>query len=179
MTHAFAVSRTAPLLRTSIANHLAATRAALTRISRTPAPSQMCADLLAAYVEQRAIMPLFDLMADSDTPDYRAGLRVDWRLRDLLSTIIKAPTPTTLEGLRTLALAMAIDAEGNLSGGQRGDCDVEYGLAARALVILTRVALPAGFTGFGDEPDHEVREEALMSGPVHVPAWAREEAGAA
>lgn len=177
MSHALVIAHPAPLPRTSLADRLAATRAALARVSKAPAPSQMRAELLAAYAEQRGCMPLFDCEKDHyGTAGHSAGLRVDWRLRDLLSAVIKAPTPTTLEGLRTLALAMAIDAEGNLSRGQHGDCDVEYGLAARALVILTNVALPAGFTGFGDEPDHEAREAALMSGPVTVPAWACEAA---
>ncbi|MCJ2068655.1 hypothetical protein MKK75_07545 [Methylobacterium sp. J-030] len=175
MTHALTATRPTPLLRTSLADRLAATRAALTRTTKTPAPSQIHADLLTAYAEQRAVMPLFDLMADSDTPDYRAAFRVEQCLRELLAAVIKAPTPTTLDGLGTLALAMAIDAEGNLNG-HRGDCEPEYARAARALVILTRVDLPAGFTGFGDEPDHEAREEALMSGPVSVPAWARTDA---
>lgn len=170
---AHALITSTPLLRTSLTERLAATRAAVARVSKAPAPSQIRAELLAAYAEQRSVMPLFDPMTDSTTPGYRAAFRVEARLRDLLTAIIKAPTPTTLEGLGTLALAMAIDAEGNLNG-RRGDCEPEYGRAARALVTLTNVALPAGFTGFGDEPDHEARDEALMSRPVTVPAWAHE-----
>ncbi|MCJ2067569.1 hypothetical protein MKK75_01915 [Methylobacterium sp. J-030] len=175
MTYALTVTRPTPLLRTSLSDRLAATRAALSRVSKAPALSQIRAELLAAYAEQRAVMPLFDLMADSDTPEYRAGLRVERRLREVLAAIIEAPTPTTLDGLGTLALAMAIDAEGNLNG-RRGDCEPEYAHAARALVVLTRVDLPTGFTGFGDEPDHEAREEALMSDPVSIPGWARADA---
>ena len=72
---------------------------------------------------------------------------------------------------------MAIDAQGRLQF--RGDSDREYARAARALIILTGVDLPAGFLGFGDELEFEAREAALLARPGRLPTWAHVETSTA
>ncbi|MCJ2133289.1 hypothetical protein MKK69_04280 [Methylobacterium sp. J-026] len=179
MSHAFATARTTPTLRVSLAERTAALSAALTRVRRTPAAPQSDTRtaLLTAYTEAQDVRPIFEHEDDLGTPSYRAALKVETRLRRLVSEVIEAPTPTTRDGLATLALVMAIDAEGRMQF--RGDSDREYARAARALVILTGITLPASFLGFGDEPEFETRETALLALPGRLPEWARVEASAA
>ncbi|MCJ2093108.1 hypothetical protein MKK67_11450 [Methylobacterium sp. J-072] len=179
MSHAFATARPTPSLRISLAERTAALSAALTRVRRTPvAPqSDTRAALLVAYVEAQDVRPIFEQEDDHSTLRYRAALKVEIRLRRLVSSVVEAPTPITRDGLATLALAMAIDAEGRMQF--RGDSDREYARAARALVLLTGTTLPAGFLGFGDEPGFEGRETALLARPSRLPEWAQVEASAA
>lgn len=142
-----------------------------------PPPSQARTDLLTAYVEAQDAYPICE-REDVGTPRYTAAVAADRRLCRSLSEILGAPTPNTLDGLRTLALAAAISAEGAVRGSPL-DNGRELVATARALLVATDTALPAEFLVFGDEPDFEARERMLLAKPGRLPEWAQVEVVAA
>lgn len=178
MPRAIAISLVSPLslpalMRGALTARLAAIRE---RVALRLSPDAVIrAELLSAYADHRGCMPLFlDLMVDTDHPDHTAAMRVDDRWRRLMRAVIDGAEPTTADGRATLALALTMDAEGNLDG-RRGDCEPEYARAARALLAATRTPLPPGFLGFGDEEGYPARRAALEAATPVIPDWARAE----
>ncbi|MCJ2011805.1 hypothetical protein [Methylobacterium sp. J-076] len=94
----------------------------------------------------------------------RAAILVSNRLWALARETIAMPPPKTMDGLRATALASVILCEAEHSE------DDPTTLAAigvtRAALSVTGTPLPPGFVGFGDETDHEARDDAL---PEHPP----------
>jgi hypothetical protein len=174
LTSALPLSLSLPaLVRDALVARFAAVRE---RVALLLSPEAVIrAELLSAFADHRGCMPLFlDLMVDVDHPDHAAAMRVDARWRCLIRAVIDAPAPLTADGRATLALALAMDAEGNLDG-HRFDCEPEYARAARALLAATRTPLPPGFLGFGDEEGYPARRAALEAATPVIPDWARAE----
>ena len=147
----------------------AALREGLNR--QDPAPGER-ADLydrlLTLYGEDREARPVQG--REDGTVASRAAVLVSNRLWALARETIAMPLPKTLDGLRATALASAILCEAEHSE------DDPTTLAAigvtRAALSVTGTPLPPGFVGFGDEADHEARDDALFAKPGSVPAWA-------
>lgn len=124
--------------------------------------------LLTLYAEDREARPVQG--REDGTVASRAAILVSNRLWALARETIAMPPPKTMDGLRATALASAILCEAEHSE------DDPTTLAAigvtRAALSVTGTPLPPGFVGFGDETDHEARDDALFAKPGSVPAWA-------
>ncbi|MEE7451553.1 hypothetical protein MRF4_29370 [Methylobacterium radiotolerans] len=133
------------------------------------------ARLLAAYEEDRLRRPISGRAEGGDLEE-DAALLVGVRLWQTAREILALPPPSTIDGLVLTALAAMVLTEGDYS-----ESDPEI-LAAvsltRAVMTLTGTPYPAGFVGFGDEPDHEERDAAVYSGTGSLPEWAIEQAKA-
>lgn len=133
------------------------------------------ARLLTAYAEDRARRPISNT-AEFGSIEERAGTLVGARLWQTAREILALPPPATVDGLALTALAAMILTEADYySADPTTTAAVSL---TRAVMAFTGTPYPAGFIGFGDEPDHEERDEALYTGPGFLPAWAIEQAKA-
>ncbi|MCJ2120670.1 hypothetical protein MKK65_29635 [Methylobacterium sp. J-001] len=128
--------------------------------------------LLIAYAEDRASRPI-GIRARNGSIDEKAADLVQQRCWAIAKEVTALPPPNTIEGLALTALAAAILSEAD----DRDDPTViaAAGLT-RAVLAFTGTPLPIGFAGFGDEPDHRERDEAVHNAAGSLPAWAVEEA---
>ena len=132
--------------------------------------------LLAAYAEDRASRPV-TAQLPGWAVRHEAAMLVQRRCWAIAREIIDLPPPQTADGLALAALASAILIEADFTSN---DPTVTAAVGmTRAVLAFTGAPLPPGFAGFGDEPDHRERDEALHAGPDgHLPAWAMAQAQA-
>lgn len=165
-THAL-TTLASTLHRPHLRERVAAARAALDRLARkAPKPSDphvaLRADLITAHARMLALRPVF-LTRDVEDADYQAGLPVEAECMALVRYVLALPAPKTVEGLAVVGLAAAIFAEGD-GADANGDRAAELTAVIRAIASVVDIGLPASFRGFGDEPDFEAREAALLDG---------------
>ena len=119
--------------------------------------------LIAAHAAAMSVRWVFEV-EDPDAKPYKAALTVDNELRRLLGEVLALPAPRTMAGLAVVGLAAAMEVEGALSHRCLENED-KLAVTARAILSLTGTPLPASFLGFGDEPDFEARERAVLTPP--------------
>ncbi|WP_279358201.1 hypothetical protein [Methylobacterium indicum] len=125
--------------------------------------------LLTAYAWFVAARPI-EGSSNPSVSAHKSALAVNEARRKEVLRILALPAPVTPDGLRVTGLAMAIAAEGRAADSDAG---LYLTLAARAILGATGESLPPGFTGFGDEPDHDDRDRAAWTGSGSLPAWAQ------
>ena len=145
-----------------------------------PAPpverAEYRARLLASYAEDRASRPVTSRLPGW-TVRHEATMLVQRRCWAIAREVVDLPPPKTADGLALAALASAILVEADFTSNDP-TVTAAVGLT-RAVLAFTGAPLPPGFAGFGDEPDHRERDQALHDGPEgHLPAWAMAQAQA-
>ncbi|SFL42225.1 hypothetical protein [Methylobacterium pseudosasicola] len=120
--------------------------------------------LIGAHAAAMSVRWVFEV-EDPEAEPYKAALAVDNVLRRLLAEVLALPVPCTMAGLAVVGLAAAFEVEGALSHRCLENED-KLATTARAILSLTRTKLPASFLGFGDDPDFEAREQAILTPPV-------------
>ena len=134
------------------------------------------ARLLASYAEDRASRPVTSRLPGW-TVRHEAAMLVQRRCWAIAREVVDLPPPKTADGLALAALASAILVEADFTSNDP-TVTAAVGLT-RAVLAFTGEPLPPGFAGFGDEPDHRERDQALHNGPEgHLPAWAMAQAQA-
>jgi hypothetical protein len=128
------------------------------------------ARLLAAYAEDRRARPVAAHLGGW-TLEHEASKLVYVRCWNLAREIVALPPSTTIEGMGLTALAAAILIECDFTSNDP-TITAAVGLT-RAILATTGTALPPGFVGFGDEPDHGERDDALhAASDGKLPEWA-------
>ncbi|MCJ2120059.1 hypothetical protein MKK65_26390 [Methylobacterium sp. J-001] len=135
-----------------------------------PERAEYRARLLTAYAEDRASKPIGSV-AEFGTVEEIAADLVQRRPFEVGREIMALSPPKTLDGLILSALAAAVLCEADHTPHDPTKV-AAIGLT-RAVLAFTGTPLPPGFVGFGDEPDHAARDEALHASPGGtLPAWA-------
>lgn len=125
--------------------------------------------LLTAYAEDRARRPISNT-ARGGSIEERAANLVGQRLWSTAREVLALPQPATADGIALTALAAAIMVEAEYTSNEPA---ITAAVAlTRAVLAFTGAAPPDGFVGFGDEPDHADRDEALYTAAGSLPAWA-------
>lgn len=128
------------------------------------------ARLLTAYAEDRQARPMAYRLTGWTLEHEACGL-VYARCWDIAREIIALPPSMTPEGMGLTALASAILIEADF---RENDPTITAAVGlTRAVLAATGTPLPPGFVGFGDEPDHEERDNALHTASNgRLPEWA-------
>ncbi|MFH6785719.1 MULTISPECIES: hypothetical protein [Methylobacterium] len=101
-----------------------------------------------------------------------AATKVSHWLWDQADKAFDLPAPRTATGMRTLVFAMAIMLEGE-AANEHFDTEAKRAIRfVRAVMSSMGLTLPEEYPGFGDEPDHNERDAAIMTRPGWLPAWA-------